>query len=124
MAVFKLPHPLGEIIEFDRVAAELQQRDRNEPVSQLTPHTKDVSLFLDRALQKDLGFIGTESRLRVVISTLADLVTGASHDPEVRLSHLREERTRIDDEIGQILRDGGAKARYEPTAVRERFRDR
>jgi hypothetical protein len=94
---------------------------RNEPVFQLTPHTEDVFLFLDRALQKDLGFVGTESRLRVVISTLADLVAGASHDPEVRLAHLREERTRIDDEIGQILRDGGVEARYEPAAVRERF---
>jgi hypothetical protein len=43
---------------------------------------------------------GTESRLRLIITTLANLVGGASHDPEVRLAHIREERRRIDEEIG------------------------
>ena len=78
------------------------------------------SLFLDRALQKDLGFVGTESRLRLVISTLGRPGGGASDDPEVRLRHLREERARIDAEIARVERDGVA-ARYEPAAVRERF---
>jgi len=94
--------------------------NRNEPVYQLTPHTEDVFLFLDRALQKDLGFIGTESRLRLVISTLAELVAGASDDPEVRLRHLREERARVDAEIAQVERDG-VTTRYEPATIRERF---
>lgn len=94
---------------------------RNEPVYQLTPHSEDVFVFLDRALQKDLGFVGTESRLRLVISTLADLVAGASKDPEVRLVHLREERQRVNEEIRKIVRDGSVAARYEPAAVRERF---
>lgn len=85
-----------------------------------SPDGYDVFLFLDRAMQKDLGFVGTESRLRLVISTLADLVAGASDDPEVRLRHLREERARLDAEIAQIERDGVA-TRYEPAAVRERF---
>lgn len=94
--------------------------NRSEPVYQLTPHTEDVFLFLDRALQKDLEFVGTESRLRLVISTLADLVAGASDDPEVHLRHLREERARIDAEIARVERDGVA-TRYEPATVRERF---
>ena len=96
------------------------EANRNEPAYQLTPHIEDVFLFLDRALQKDLGFVGTESRLRLVISTLADLVAGASDDPEVHLRHLREERARIDAQIAQVERDGVA-ARYEPAAIRERF---
>ncbi len=66
---------------------------RDEPVYQLTPHTEDVFAFLDRVLDKDLGFVGTESRLKLVIETLADLVVGSSDDPEMRLAHLREERT-------------------------------
>lgn len=94
---------------------------RNEPVYQLTPHTEDVLLYLGRSLERDLAFVGTESRLRLVIGTLADLVAGASRDPEVRLSHLREERQRLDEEIQQILLDGGVTPRYEPAAVRERF---
>lgn len=94
---------------------------RNEPVYQLTPHTEQVFVYLERALLKDLGFVGTESRLRLVIGTLADLVTGASRDPDVRLAHLRDERQRIEDEIDTILRDGHVAARYEPAAIRERF---
>ena len=96
------------------------EADRREPIFQLTPHTEDVFVFLDRALPEDLGFVGTESRLRLIISTLADLVAGASDDPEVRLAHLRDERRRIDDEIERVERDGVG-ARYEPAATRERF---
>lgn len=98
----------------------LLEANRNEPVYQLTPHTEDVLLFLDRALQRDLGFVGTESRLRLVISTLDDLVAGASDDPEVHLRYLRDERARIDGEIAQIEQDGVG-IRYEPAAIRERF---
>jgi hypothetical protein len=93
---------------------------RNEPVYQLTPHTEEVFAFLDRALDKDLGFVGTESRLRLVIETLADLVVGASDDPELRLAHLRGERQRIEDEIRRI-EEAGTVASYQPAQIRERF---
>src|SRR5438309_2240739 len=79
---------------------------RNEPVYQLTPHTEDALAFLDRVLQQDFGFVGTESRLRLVIETMADLVIGASDDPEIRLSHLRGEILRIEQEIAQMEADG------------------
>ncbi len=94
---------------------------RTEPSYELTPHTEAVFLYLDRALQRDEGGVGTESRLRLVISTLADLVAGGSRDPEVRLAHLREERKRLDGEIEQIEHDASTAARYTPTAIRERF---
>ncbi len=93
---------------------------RNEPSFQLTPHTEDVLLFLDRALQRDLGFVGTESRLKLVISTLSELASEASGDPKVRLDHLYEQRRRIDAEIAHVDQHGIA-ARPEPAAVRERF---
>lgn len=93
---------------------------RNEPVYQLTPHVEDVLTFLAQALERELGFVGTESRLRVVIDLLADLVAGATRDPDVRLRHLRDARARIDDEITRVLVDGVA-ATLEPAAVRERF---
>lgn len=70
---------------------------------EVTPHVEDVLTFLDRALERDLGFVGTESRLRVVIDMLADLVAGATDDPEVRLKHLRETRASIDEEIERVL---------------------
>ena len=51
-------------------------------------------MFLDRVLEQDPGFVGTESRLKLVIDTLDDLVVGASEDPEARLRHLREAQRR------------------------------
>ena len=96
------------------------EADRNEPVYQLTPHTEDVFSFLDRALDKDLGFVGTESRLRLVIETLADLVMGASDDPETRLDHLRNEKQQIEQEMQRIERDGVV-SQYQPAQIRERF---
>ena len=93
---------------------------RNEPIFQLTPHTEDVFVFLERVLEQDLGFVGTQSRLRLVITTLVDLIGGASDDPKVRLAHLHEERARIDEEIARVEREGLA-ARFEPAVIRERF---
>jgi len=93
---------------------------RNEPVFQLTPHTEDVFTFLDRVLEQDLGFIGTESRLRLVIETLADLVVGASDDPRARIDHLQKEELRIRQEIQRIESEGTV-SRYQPAQIRERF---
>jgi hypothetical protein len=93
---------------------------RDEPVYQLTPHTEDVFVFLDRVLDRDIGFVGTESRLKLVIETLADLVVGSSDDPESRLAHLREEQQRLQDEITQIEADGRVTT-YQPAQIRERF---
>ncbi len=93
---------------------------RNEPIYQLTPHTEDVFAFLDGVLEQDLGFVGTESRLRLVIETLADLVVKASDDPETRLAFLREEKLRLEDEIAHIEAEGLV-TRYQPAQIRERF---
>jgi hypothetical protein len=98
----------------------LLEAERDEPLYQLTPHTEDVLIFLDLALNKDLGFVGTESRLKLVIDTLSDLVIGSSDDPEVRLQHLRAEHARIALEIEQIEATGQV-AKYQPGQIRERF---
>lgn len=96
------------------------EADRDEPVYQLTPHTEEVFNFLDRVLNQDLGFVGTESRLKLVIETLTDLAIGASDDPEKRLQHLREERDRLQVEIEQIEMNGQI-SKYQPAQIRERF---
>ena len=91
-----------------------------EPVYQLTRHTEEVIQFLDRALQQDRGFIGTESRLRLVIETLNDLVVGTTDDPQARLAHLRGEQKRLQDEIDSILANQSV-GRYQPAKIREQF---
>lgn len=53
---------------------------RNEPMYQLTPHSEAVIEFLERALQQDLAFVGTESLLRLVIQALEELLIGASDE--------------------------------------------
>lgn len=93
---------------------------RDERVYQLTSDTEDVFAFLDRVLNKDLGFVGTESRLKMVIDTLQDLVIGASDDPRTRLQHLREQQARIQAEIDQI-ESGGRVSKYRAAQIRERF---
>lgn len=92
------------------------------PTYQLTPHAQEVLSYLDRALGSDLGFVGTESRLRLVIRTLDDLVVQASDDPAARLAHLRAEKARLEAEIEQIER-GGPVTRYRPALIREQFAD-
>lgn len=87
---------------------------------QLTPHAQEVLTYLDRALNSDLGFIGTESRLRLVIESLHKLVVESSADPNERLSHLRAEKARVEAEIEQIER-GGPVARLPAAHIRERF---
>lgn len=94
----------------------------SEAVYELTPHTEDVLKFLGEALDRSLGFVGTESRLKRIIETLSDIVVRGSADPSRRLDHLRAERDRIDLEISAI-ESGAAVSTYSSTAIRERFAD-
>lgn len=75
---------------------------KDEPVFQLTPHSESVIAFLDRALEQDVGFIGTESRLKLVMQTLSNLVMSASEDREARLDQLRQQRAELDDQISRL----------------------
>ena len=93
---------------------------RDEPIYELTPHSENVLTFLDHAIDNELGFVGTESRLRIVIDTLADLVVHAFDDPERRLAHLRDQKARIEEEIAHIETHGQV-TRYQPAQIRERF---
>jgi hypothetical protein len=93
---------------------------RSEPMYQLTPHSEVVIEFVERALQQDLAFVGTESRLRLVMQTLEELLIGVSDDPEVRLKHLRDTQARIAAEIEEIEQHGNVTT-FAPTRVREQF---
>lgn len=96
--------------------------DHAEPVYQLTPATEDVLTFLTELLDRNLNFIGTESRLSRIIATLSDITVRGSHDRQKRLEFLRGERERIDAEI-QAIEAGEEIPTHSPTAIRERFAD-
>lgn len=93
---------------------------RNEPVYQLTPHSEEVIEFVDRTLRRDTGFVGTESRLRTIITLLDELVIGASSDPEVHLERLRRDKAAIEEQIARIEQNGIV-SQYGPTRIREQF---
>lgn len=101
----------------------LQRRiesDVDEHVFQLTPETEHVLSFLDLVVEKDRGFVGTESRLKMIIDALEDLVVRADDDPDARLDYLRKEQQRIERQIAGI-ENGGEVETYKAAQIRERF---
>lgn len=92
----------------------------NEPQFQLTRYAEEVIRFLDTVLTHEKDLVGTESRLRMVIDTLDDIVRGASADPTQRLDYLRAQRAAIDEEIAAI-EAGKSVQVYRPSQIRERF---
>ena len=94
--------------------------DSPEPQYQLTRFSEDVISFVDEALSRESRVVGTESRLRMVMETFADIVRGASADPERRLASLREDRAKIDAEIAEID-SGKSISVYGDAQIRERF---
>jgi hypothetical protein len=91
-----------------------------QPHYQLTQFTEDALRFVDASLSRRGRIVGTESRLRLVIETLDDVVRGSSADPNLRLQRLRAERQTIDDEIAAI-ESGCPVQTYRPAQIRERF---
>ncbi len=96
--------------------------EHSESVYQLTPHAEDVLTFLSHVLDRNLAFVGTESRLSRIVATLSDIVVRGSADPDRRLTYLRDEQRRIVQEI-QSIEAGNAVEIHSPTALRERFAD-
>ncbi len=94
--------------------------DQSEASYELTTHSEDAIKFVNSALERDLRFVGTESRLKRIIETLNDLVIGSSTDPDQRLAHLQAEKQRLDEQIADIQLNGAVPV-YSPTAIRERF---
>ncbi len=94
--------------------------DSNEPHYQLTRHTEDAIRFVDSLLTRQSRFVGTESRLRLVIDTLSDIVRGASDNPDRRLEDLKAKRAQIDQEIA-VIEAGGSVETYEAALIRDRF---
>lgn len=91
-----------------------------EPQFQLTRYAEEAIRFVDSSLSRGNSLVGTESRLRLIIETLEDIVRGASADPDRRLEYLRAQRASIDAEIAAI-ESGKSVQTYRPSQIRERF---
>ena len=91
-----------------------------EPQFQLTRYAEEAIQFVDSAVARGRNIVGTESRLRLVIDTLEDIVRGASADPDRRLEYLQAQRAAIDAEI-EAIQSGKSVQVYRPAQIRERF---
>lgn len=92
----------------------------DEPVYQLTSASEEVLQLLERSLQREVGFVGTESRLRLVVDTLRQLVTGASQDTDFHLADLKRQKAAIERKIASIEQGEGISV-FSDTRVREQF---
>ena len=77
-------------------------------------------LFVDRALNRELEFVATESRLKLIFDSLTELAFRSSEDPKEQLTHLRAKRDQLNAEIARIERDGQVDS-YGPAQARERL---
>lgn len=64
-------------------------------------------------------FVGTESRLHIVVDLLRQIVHGTEADPEARLAELRRRRDEIDTEIADV--EAGRVVLMDRSAVRDRY---
>lgn len=92
----------------------------NERQYQLTRHAEDALQFVELLISRRTGLVGTESRLRLIIDTLSDLVHGSSSDPQKRLNYLEDQKDAIQREI-DALNLGRPVDVYKPSQIRERF---
>lgn len=92
----------------------------SEPQFQLSSAAEEAIRFVEESIARRQNMVGTESRLRLIIDTLHDIVRGATDDPEKRLAFLRSQRDQLDREIAAI-EAGKSVQVYRPPQIRERF---
>jgi hypothetical protein len=71
-------------------------------IVQLSPHAERLIAWFEE--MQNTGMIGTESRLRNILSMLDEVVTRSTEDVEARLRQLYDQRDKIDEEIAHIER--------------------
>lgn len=89
----------------------------DEPEFDLVPATERVIGWL--AALEARAFVGTESRLLMLIELLRQMATGSQADPAARLADLERRRREIDAEIGRVR--AGELELLDDTAIRDRF---
>jgi Protein of unknown function (DUF3375) len=89
----------------------------DEPHYDATPAVEKALQWLESLRERE--FVGTESRLKVIIELLRQIVFGTEPDPAERLAELRRQREAIDGQIARI--EAGELPMLDETAVRDRY---
>jgi hypothetical protein len=89
----------------------------DEPHYDATPAVEKALQWLESLRERE--FVGTESRLKVIIELLRQIVFGTEPDPAERLAELCRQREAIDGQIARI--EAGELPMLDETAVRDRY---
>jgi hypothetical protein len=89
----------------------------DEPHYDATPAVEKALQWLEQLRERE--FVGTESRLNVIVELLRQIVFGTEPDPAERLAELRRQREVIDEQIARI--EAGDMPMLDETAVRDRY---
>jgi flagellar motility protein MotE (MotC chaperone) len=89
----------------------------DEPHFDLTPATEKALAWLASLTER--AFVGTESRLLMLIELLRQMSEGSQTNPQARLAELHKRRDEIDAEISRVL--AGDIPLLDDTALKDRF---
>lgn len=93
------------------------QTGSDQPYFDLTPATEKALSWLTQLIARQ--FVGTESRLLMLLDLLHQIAQGSEADPVKRAAELRRKRDELDAEIARI--DAGDVPMLDATALKERF---
>lgn len=105
----------NESHRFIRKYFELNQDD---PTTELTSDAERALEWMQHLEKKE--FIGTQSRFLSIYENLKQIANQTENDPSSRLSFLKEQRKKLDDEI-KAIQTTGCVNRMDATQIRERF---
>lgn len=105
----------NESHRFIRKYFELNQDD---PTTELSSDAERALEWIQHLEKKE--FIGTESRFLSIYENLKQIANQTENDPSSRLSFLRAQRKKLDDEI-KVIQTTGLVDRMDATQIRERF---
>ena len=83
----------------------------------LTPATARAIEWIQSLQER--RFVGTESRLRIIIDLLREIIRSTEQDPETVIQNLERQKREIEQQIAAIQEHGVSPA--DPTRVREQF---
>jgi flagellar motility protein MotE (MotC chaperone) len=89
----------------------------DEPHYDATPAVEKALHWIQSLRERE--FVGTESRLKVIVDLLRQIVFGTEADPEQRLAELRRQRQDIDEQIARV--QAGDVPMLHETAVRDHY---
>lgn len=92
-------------------------QDSDEPECDLVPEVEKALRWVEDLQGRE--FVGTESRLKLLLNLINELVQGTSDDQSKKLQQLQQRKTEIEQQIVAVSR--GQDIAFSQTQIKERF---